>query len=79
MPAVLNAANEEAVAAFLEGRCPLPAIAAVAHDVLASWSARNQPVTGIDQVFAVDDEAHLMAADRIRKYGASRDGSERRC
>ena len=38
-PAALNAANEEAVTAFLDGRLPFPGIAEVVSEVLA----RHQP------------------------------------
>lgn len=34
MPAVLNAANEESVAAFLDGRIPFPAIAQTVAEVM---------------------------------------------
>jgi 1-deoxy-D-xylulose-5-phosphate reductoisomerase len=79
MPAVLNAANEHAVSAFLDGRCSLPAITATVRDVLGTWAGRNRPVTDIDQVLAVDNEVRRLSLDTIGKYGASPHGSERRC
>ncbi len=79
MPAVLNAANEVAVAAFLSGRCPFPAVSAVVADTLDSWAGRNRPVTSLDQVFAADSEARALAAATIRKYSVAVHGSEIRC
>ncbi|HEV3399865.1 MAG TPA: 1-deoxy-D-xylulose-5-phosphate reductoisomerase, partial [Actinomycetes bacterium] len=43
-PAALNAANEEAVAAFLDGRIPFPGIAEVVAEVLE----RHQPPAALD-------------------------------
>ena len=40
LPVALNAANEVAVAAFLEGRLPFPGIPAVIEEVLAAGEAR---------------------------------------
>ncbi|WPD19997.1 1-deoxy-D-xylulose-5-phosphate reductoisomerase [Thermaerobacter composti] len=51
-PAVLNAANEEAVAAFLAGRLPFPGIAETVAAVLDRHRAR--PVTGLDDVLEAD-------------------------
>jgi 1-deoxy-D-xylulose-5-phosphate reductoisomerase len=52
-PAALNAANEEAVAAFLAGRLPFPGIAEVVTEVLA----RHRPPDRLDL-------AALLAAER---------------
>ncbi|MCJ7753508.1 MAG: hypothetical protein MUP13_02975, partial [Thermoanaerobaculales bacterium] len=79
MPAVLSAANEVAVAAFLDGRCSFPAVAATVAETLEAWSARNRPLVDIDQALAADGEARLLAADTIMKYGAPVHGSEIRC
>jgi 1-deoxy-D-xylulose-5-phosphate reductoisomerase len=54
-PCVLNAADEVAVAAFLEGRIGFDAIAAVVERVLEGMPAR--PLTHFEEVFAVDAEA----------------------
>ncbi|MCJ7756279.1 MAG: 1-deoxy-D-xylulose-5-phosphate reductoisomerase, partial [Thermoanaerobaculales bacterium] len=70
MPAVLSAANEVAVTAFLGGRCSFPAVATTVAETLDAWSARNRPLVDIDQALAADGEARLMAADTIMKYGA---------
>ncbi|KQB53979.1 1-deoxy-D-xylulose 5-phosphate reductoisomerase [Pseudomonas endophytica] len=58
-PAMLNAANEVAVAAFLEGRIRYPQIAQLIEDVLS-----NEPVVAVDEldaVFAADTQARLRA------------------
>ncbi len=62
-PNVLNAANEVAVAAFLEERIGFSDIAAVVEAVLAAMPAT--PLDGLSTVFAVDDEARRVAADII--------------
>ncbi len=79
MPAVLSAANEVAVAAFLDGRCSFPAVTATVAETLDAWGARNRPLTEIDQARAADGEARRLAAATIMKYGASVRGSEIRC
>jgi 1-deoxy-D-xylulose-5-phosphate reductoisomerase len=58
-PAVLNAANEIAVAAFLAGHIPFTGIVACAQDVLA----RGLPPAPacLDDVMAVDREARVRA------------------
>jgi 1-deoxy-D-xylulose-5-phosphate reductoisomerase len=79
MPAVLNAANEVAVASFLDGRCALPSITASVKATLDRWSDRNAPLTEVEQAIAVDQHAREMALEEIRKYHGSRVGSEIRC
>ena len=59
-PNILNAANEVAVAAFLEERIGFSDIAAVVEEALAATPAR--PLDSLDVVFAVDDEARRRAA-----------------
>jgi 1-deoxy-D-xylulose-5-phosphate reductoisomerase len=85
MPAVLNAANEAAVQAFLAGRCSFPAVSAAVADTLDAWSAVNRPPTDIGQILAVDEKARkltmekIVKYDRSVKYGAPVHGSEKRC
>ena len=58
-PAMLNAANEVAVAAFLDGRIRYPQIARIIEDVLNS-----EPVVAVDEleaVFAADGKARMLA------------------
>ena len=58
-PAVLNAANEVAVEAFLEHRLRFTDIAAVVSDVLAAMPA--VPVDSLDAVMAADADARRLA------------------
>jgi 1-deoxy-D-xylulose-5-phosphate reductoisomerase len=70
-PAALNAANEEAVAAFLEGRLPFPGIAEVVAEILE----RHQPpaVLDLDAVLATErwsrDLARTLVDDLITSRG----------
>jgi 1-deoxy-D-xylulose-5-phosphate reductoisomerase len=59
-PAVLNAANEEAVGAFLDGRARFTDIPALVEDALAACSP--EPVDGIEAVRAAD----TAARERVR-------------
>jgi 1-deoxy-D-xylulose-5-phosphate reductoisomerase len=62
-PCVLNAADEVAVAAFLEGRIGFTAIAAAVERVLAEMPAR-QP-THFEDLFAVDAEARRRTEEQV--------------
>ena len=79
MPAVLNAANEVSVAAFLDHRCPLPAIERTVAATLDRWSARNRPLATIEQAIAADRDARAIAREALRKYLRAEVGSEKRC
>jgi 1-deoxy-D-xylulose-5-phosphate reductoisomerase len=68
-PAVLNAANEIAVAAFLEGRLPFLEITSIIASTLESVSAR--PVTGLEDVMAADRAAREQAESLIRRAAAA--------
>lgn len=72
-PAMLNAANEVAVASFLEGRLKFLDIAAVAEHVLTRAGRRNGPQTlaSLEDVVAVDDEARRWAAEAVRSRAAA--------
>ena len=59
MPAVLNAANEVAVAAFLRGAIPFPAIPEVISRAMAAHTV--QPLSSLEQVLAVDRQARRAA------------------
>ena len=65
MPTVLNAADEVAVAAFLEERIPFTAIPAVIERVMDVMYAR--PVSHFEDLFAADAEARERSEERIRK------------
>jgi 1-deoxy-D-xylulose-5-phosphate reductoisomerase len=64
-PTVLNAADEVAVAAFLDGRIPFTGIAAVIERALEQMPAR--PVTHFDDLFATDAEARERASAAARE------------
>ncbi|MBY0421628.1 MAG: 1-deoxy-D-xylulose-5-phosphate reductoisomerase, partial [Parvularculaceae bacterium] len=66
-PAALNAANEEAVAAFLAGGLKFLDIAAVTEQVLERIDRRNYPqtLTTLSEVVAADDDARRQAGEAI--------------
>ena len=68
MPAVLNAANEEAVAAFLDGRLGFCRIA----DVIAATLERDgwPGIETLEAVLEADARARSLACEEIRKRGA---------
>ncbi len=65
MPAVLNAANEVAVAAFLAGRLPFLGIPRVVADTMAAHQA--EPLASLEQVLSVNDWARGRADWLIRQ------------
>lgn len=62
-PCVLNAADEVAVAAFLDGQIEFTAIAEVIERVLAAMPA--QPVTHFEDLFAIDAEARRRSEEQV--------------
>ncbi len=62
-PAILNAANEVAVAAFLADRIGFLEIAAIVEDTLSRY-APEAPET-LDAVIAIDAEARRIAGERV--------------
>jgi 1-deoxy-D-xylulose-5-phosphate reductoisomerase len=65
-PAILNAANEEAVAAFLEARIGFPAIAAVVEDSLQALAPRA--ADELDAILDDDRRAREQAGRAVRKH-----------
>ena len=68
-PAVLNAANEVAVAAFLEGRITVPDIAALVGKTLDSADKRGL-VSGascLENILECDANARLLAQEVLAK------------
>jgi len=59
LPCALNAADEIAVAAFLDGRLPFPGIAAVIEHVLGKMP--RAAIRSIEDVLAADGEARRLA------------------
>ena len=64
-PTVLNAADEIAVAAFLEERIRFTAIPAVIERVMEEMPA--QPVSHFDDLFAADAEARERSQEQVRE------------
>jgi 1-deoxy-D-xylulose-5-phosphate reductoisomerase len=60
---VLNAANEEAVAAFLSERIPFAAIAEIIEEVMTSHNGLEP--TSLPEVLAIDDWARREARQRL--------------
>ena len=67
-PCVLNAADEVAVGAFLEGRIPFTAIAAAVEGTLNEMPA--QPVTHFQDLFSLDGEARRRTEEQIAGFAA---------
>ncbi|HAF42388.1 MAG TPA: 1-deoxy-D-xylulose-5-phosphate reductoisomerase [Sphingobium sp.] len=67
-PAILNAANEVAVAAFLDGRIGFLDIAMIVEDVLERYSAARP--SAIDDVLAADAQARRQAREVMERLTA---------
>jgi 1-deoxy-D-xylulose-5-phosphate reductoisomerase len=65
LPAAMNAANEQAVAAFLDERISLIEIPHVIEAVMNGHS--NRPATNIETILEADREARLVATEEIEK------------
>ena len=73
-PVVLNAANEEAVAAFLDNRIPFLAIAEIVGWALAEYasgmyadhSSSREPES-VDEILALDAEARIRTRESMRR------------
>lgn len=66
-PAVLNAANEVAVEAFLERRIRFPEIASMIEQVLDQEPV--VPLPSLDAVFAADQRARELSREWLRRHG----------
>ncbi len=73
-PAVLNAANEESVAAFLNGAIAFPEIAAANQAVLEAHvaGAARSPLRDLDDVMAADSWARARAGEWLAAAGQGR-------
>ena len=70
MPAVLNAANEVAVGAFLDGRINLAEIAQINGGVMQAHAVEQSP--GLDDILRVDAWARNAAGNLLAvKAGAA--------
>jgi 1-deoxy-D-xylulose-5-phosphate reductoisomerase len=72
-PAILNAANEVAVEAFLAGRIKFTQIAALIGDTLARQPA--QPASDLATVLQADEHARQRAQAWVREHAAARDAA----
>jgi 1-deoxy-D-xylulose-5-phosphate reductoisomerase len=70
-PVVLNAANELAVEAFLEGRIGFTGIPRVIEAALAAADGRLAPPSTLEQVRAADGWARGFSAETIRTLPSS--------
>jgi len=70
MPAVLNAANEEAVAAFLEHRVPFTAIPETIEEVMQDH--HPAPLTRLEGVLQADTWARERARHVLTRHAAAR-------
>ena len=68
LPAAMNAANEEAVHAFIDGRLSLTEIPQIIETVMNQH--KNEPVRDIETVLAADRAARNAAAAEIGKLSA---------
>ena len=68
-PAWLNAANEVAVQAFLDGRIRWVEIAAVLEEALGRWP--GDPAADVEAVLAADAAARRVAADLVEQREAA--------
>lgn len=66
-PAVLNAANEVAVEAFLQRRIRFPEIAGMIEQVLEQEPV--VPLPSLDAVFAADQRARELSREWLRRHG----------
>jgi 1-deoxy-D-xylulose-5-phosphate reductoisomerase len=76
LPAALNAADEVAVAAFLERQLPFLGVAEVIEAVLGRMP-RSKPST-IADILAADNEARRLASEEVGKLGARAAGTASR-
>jgi len=68
----LNAADEVAVAAFLQGRIDFSGIPKIIREVVSATEAGK--LESIDQVLKADAEARVIARERIERMGERRAG-----
>ncbi len=66
LPSVMNAANEIAVAAFLEDRCGFPAIWRTVESVMRAH--KSIPHAPLEEIIAADTWARAIAAEKIAAF-----------
>ena len=65
-PAILNAANEVAVEAFLQRRIGFLEIAAIVEHTLSCYNPAAPE--SVDAVLAIDAESRVLAGERVKDY-----------
>jgi len=70
-PAIMNAANEVGVAAFLAGQIGFLDIASLVEDTLCGYAPNNLPIC-IDDLFSIDAAARTYAQTHIQKVTYAR-------
>ena len=68
-PATLNAANEVAVAAFLEGRLPFLQITSVIEETLSALG--TSPLRTLEEVLAADARARMRASQLVARFNSN--------
>lgn len=71
LPAVYNAANEEAAVEFLAGALPFPRIVDTVEAVMAECSHLSAAPGSVDEVLAAEHEARSKAHERMRQWLSS--------
>ena len=66
MPICMNAANEEAVLAFLDGRIKLYSIIDIVEKMLESHNHVTAPT--LDEIFEIDKETRIKTQELFLKY-----------
>jgi 1-deoxy-D-xylulose-5-phosphate reductoisomerase len=69
-PTVLNAANEVAVRAFLDGRIGFLTIAQIVAETVAAHAPRNRTPDDLEMVLGIDQEARAFANQSILRLAA---------
>jgi 1-deoxy-D-xylulose-5-phosphate reductoisomerase len=75
VPAVLNAANEVSVAAFLAGRLRFTSIPAVVEAAIAREMSREHNLAVMDDALAADERGRAWAREWVAKYTSGVAGS----
>ena len=70
MPAVLNASNEIAVAAFLEGKISFPEIVTVVSETMSAIGQTPAPAS-LEEAEGIDARARETASSILRRRGAA--------
>lgn len=70
VPAVYNASNEEAVAAFVDGRISFPRISATIEQVMGRLGFYTESPTCVEDVLAVEADARRVAHEFIAGFVA---------